>query len=88
MITLLISAWAVIVLCLLAVIAYRGQLTRYEDDQLFLSDNNTIERQQQDEIQRKISRLNPMLRVLGGVCGLLTMGVVGAFAWDAYMHIR
>lgn len=86
--TLLIILWAVMAACLLALLAYRGQLTRYEDDQLFLNDNNLIEQQQQKEIARKIDRINPLVRVVGGACGLLTMGIVGFYVWDAWMRLR
>jgi hypothetical protein len=86
--TILIAIWAVMAVCLLALLAYRGQLTRYEEDQLFLSDNNTHEQQQQQEIVRKVNRLAPAVRLLGGACGLLTMGIVGTYVWDAWTHLR
>jgi hypothetical protein len=86
--TLLITIWAVAAACLLALLAYRGQLTRYEEDQLFLSDNNQHEQQQQQEIVRKINRLTPLVRIVGGACGLLTMGIVGIYVWDAWIHLR
>ncbi len=86
--TVLFTVWAVMAACLLALLAYRGQLTRYEEDQLFLSDNNTHEQQEQQEIIRKVNRLGPAVRILGGACGLLTMGIVGTFVWDAWTHLR
>jgi hypothetical protein len=86
--TLFTIIWAVMAACFLALIAYRGQLTRYEEDQLFLSDNNSHEQIQQQEIVRKVNRIGPAVRILGGLCGLLTMGIVGSFAWDAWTHIR
>jgi hypothetical protein len=86
--TILIAIWAVMAVCFLALLAYRGQLTRYEEDQLFLSDNNSHEQQQQQEIVRKVNRLAPAVRLLGGACGLLTMGIVGTYVWDAWTHLR
>jgi hypothetical protein len=86
--TMLLIVWAVAAACLLALLAYRGQLTRYEEDQLFLSDNNLHEQHQQEEIVRKVNKLAPLVRVIGGVCGLLTMGVVGSYMWEAWTHIR
>ena len=32
--------WAVFAVCLLSLLLYRGTITRYEDDQLFLDDVN------------------------------------------------
>jgi hypothetical protein len=87
-VTIVLILWAVMAACFLALIAYRGQLTRYEEDQLFLSDNNSHEQIEQQEILRKVNRIGPAVRILGGLCGLLTMGIVGSFAWDAWTHIR
>ena len=35
--------WAAFATCFVLLLVYRGNLTRYEEDQLFLSDNNRTE---------------------------------------------
>ena len=35
---ILLTVWAVLTACFLGLLMYRGQLTRYEEEQLFLND--------------------------------------------------
>ncbi len=51
----------VIAACFLALLAYRGQLTRYEEDQLFLNETESNEQREQSEIVRKVNRLQPFV---------------------------
>ena len=53
---MMLIVWAVVAACFLALLAYRGQLTRYEEDQLFLSDAASNEKQLQTEIIRKVNK--------------------------------
>ncbi len=75
--------WGMLATVLLGLLMYRGNLTRYEDDQLFLSDSNQIEHQAQDEIQVKIRKIEPVIRIFGGVTGLITVVIVGFYVYDA-----
>ena len=85
----LLIVWAVLAACFLALIAYRGQLTRYEEDQLFLNENvNQNEHKEQDEIVRKVNRLQPLVRVFGGAAAIMTVGVVGLYVWNAAQSLR
>ena len=36
---ILLIIWAALAVCFIALLMYRGQLTRYEDEQLFLNDS-------------------------------------------------
>ena len=67
---------------------YRGNLTRYEDDQLFLTENNENEHQLQDTIQRRVNSIRPFVHIFGGISGLLTFGIVGIYVWDAWQKIQ
>jgi hypothetical protein len=85
----LIAVWAALAACFLALIAYRGQLTRYEEDQLFLNENsNKHEQEQQTEIVRKVHKLEPIVRVFGGAAALMTVGIVGSFVWQAWQALN
>ena len=75
--------WGMLAAVLLGLLMYRGNLTRYEDDQLFLSDSNQIEHQAQDEIMVKIRKIEPVIRIFGGVTGLITVIIVGFYVYDA-----
>ena len=75
--------WAVLGLVLLGLIMYRGSITRYEEDQLFLDDANQFEHRQQAELLKKVKRIEPMIRIFGGAEGLVTLGIVGFYLMDA-----
>ena len=84
----LLIIWAVIAACFLALLAYRGQLTRYEEDQLFLGDQETNEQQEQNEIVRKVNKIAPVIRVLGFAAAAMTISIVGIFTYDAWQRLR
>jgi hypothetical protein len=80
--------WAIVTLAFLLLIAYRSQITRYEEDQLFLTGGESHEQQEQNEIVRKVQRLAPYVRVLGGAASLVTFGIVGLWAYDAWLRLK
>ncbi len=85
----LLTVWAVLTACFLALLVYRGQLTRYEDEQLFLNDDaRGSEREQQSKIVRRINRIQPLVRVVGTAAGLVTVCAVGLYVWDAWQRIQ
>ena len=87
-IPLLLIIWAAIVACFLGMLAYKGQLTRYEEDQLFLSETVSHEQQLQSEIIRKVNKIQPFVRVFGVASAVMTAGIVGIFTWDAWQHLK
>jgi hypothetical protein len=87
-IPVLLIIWAAIVACFLGLLAYKGQLTRYEEDQLFLSETVSHEQQMQSEIIRKVTKIQPFVRVFGFAAALMTAGIIGIFTYDAWQHLR
>ncbi len=84
----LLFVWAALATCFLGLLLYRGQLTRYEDEQLFLNDANRNGQENKTAIVRKVRRIEPIVRAFGGAAGLVTAGVVGIYVWDAWQHIQ
>lgn len=84
----LLIVWAAIAACFLALLAYRGQLTRYEEDQLFLTDNPSNEQDEQTEIIRKVNKIRPFVNFFGYAAALMTIGIVGIFTYDAWQHLK
>jgi hypothetical protein len=82
-ISVLWIVWAVFAVCLLSLLLYRGTITRYEDDQLFLDDISARQHQENDAIIRKLDKIQPYLKVFTGVTSVLTAAIVGIYAWDA-----
>jgi hypothetical protein len=86
---ILLFVWAALAACFLALLVYRGQLTRYEDEQLFLNDDvNTQEHQAQLDIVRRVNRVTPIVNLFGGAAGLVTASVVGLYVWQAWQRLR
>ena len=78
----LLIVWAAVAACFLALLAYRGQLTRYEEDQLFLADNHSNEQDEQAEIVRKVNKIKPIVNLFGYAAALLTVVAAGlSVAW-------
>lgn len=87
-IPVMLIVWGIIAACFLALLAYRGQLTRYEEDQLFLSESESNEQRQQSEIVRKVNKIQPLIRILGVATAVMTVGIVGIFTYDAWQRLR
>lgn len=84
----LIVIWAILTALFLALLAYNGTVTRYEENQLFLADINANEQQQQDTIVRKINRTLPYIRALGTLSALMTVVIITLYTWDAWQKIQ
>jgi hypothetical protein len=87
-IPVLLIIWAAVVACFLGLLAYKGQLTRYEEDQLFLSETVSHEQQLQAEIIRKVTKVQPFVRVFGVAAAVMTAGIIGVFTYDAWQHLK
>jgi hypothetical protein len=87
-IPIMLIVWAVVAACFLALLAYRGQLTRYEEDQLFLNENESNEQREQSEIVRKVKKIEPLVRLFGVAAAAMTAGIVGIFTYDAWQHLK
>jgi len=79
---ILLMIWGGIAVVLLILLAYRGTLTRYEEDQLFLDDANKHHELEQTAILTKLERIRPFVRLTIGAEALMTVCIVGIFIWD------
>lgn len=86
--SILLIVWAVLVVCFLALLVYRGQLSRYEEEQLFLGDEVTPEQQMQEVILRRLNKIDPIVKIVGGAAGLATAFAVGMYVWDAWRSLQ
>ena len=84
----LLVIWAVIAACFLALLAYRAQLTRYEEDQIFLNETESTEQQEQNEIIRKVKKLSPLVRIFGIATAIMTVCIVGIYTYDAWQRLK
>jgi hypothetical protein len=84
----LIVIWAVLTGLFLALLAYNGTVTRYEENQLFLADINANEQQRQSAIVRRVNRIMPFVRALGTLSAIMTVLIIGIYTWDAWQRIQ
>jgi hypothetical protein len=87
-IPILLIVWAAVTACFLGLLAYKGQLTRYEEDQLFLNDNVSNEQRLQNEIVRKVNQIQPFVRVFGAAAAVATASIIGIFTYDAWLRLQ
>jgi hypothetical protein len=80
-------AWGVVAAVLLILLGYRGTLTRYEEDQIFLDESGSLEAQEQGEIQRKLEKVRPFLVVTVWAIGALTVVILGMYVRDAVRNL-
>jgi hypothetical protein len=79
--------WAGVLAILLILLAYRGTLTRYEEDQLFLDEAEDHQKREQNEILAKVNKIQPFVRIATGATCVLTACIIGIYIWDAVQHM-
>lgn len=80
---LLWMVWAGITVALLALLVYRGTLTRYEEDCLFLDDSSQIQHDEQEKILTRVRKIQPAVRAFAvGAC-TLSAAILGMYVYDA-----
>jgi hypothetical protein len=84
----LIVTWAILTGLFLALLAYNGTISRYEENQLFLDDINPNEKQQQTSIVNRINRILPFIRAAGALSAIMTVVIVAIYTVDAWQKIR
>ncbi|HTZ90488.1 MAG TPA: hypothetical protein VMA71_09105 [Alloacidobacterium sp.] len=80
--------WAVVTTLLLVLLAYRGTLTRYEEDQLFLDPAGGHQQQEQNLIVQKVNRVQPYVRIMTGATCVLSAVIIGVYVWDAISQFK
>jgi hypothetical protein len=77
------SVWGALGLVLLGLILYRAAITRHEEDQIFLEDTTTMLQQEQELIMKRVKPVEHLIRICGGVEGVLTLGILAFYLMDA-----
>ena len=81
--------WTVAVAAFVGLMIYRGQLSRNETDQLFLSENTPeFEREAQESVQRRVRFIQPLCNGVGGVAALLTVTLVGIYVVRLLPYVK
>lgn len=83
---MLLLLWGAVTLMLIVLMIYRSTLVLHEDDQLFLSDSDAQIEKEQVELQKRMNKIQPFVRLLGAASGMLLIVMAGILIWDAYRH--
>ncbi len=84
----LLTLWAVLSACFIALLIYRSQLSRYEDEKLYLNEGEARQQESHRSIVRRINTIQPVVRIIGGAASLVTLCAVGIYVWNAWQSIQ
>lgn len=79
--------WAGVALIMLILLGYRGTLTMHEEDQLFLSNNGTLEEQEQNALLLRVQKITPWVRLAIGATCVMSGIIIGYYVWDAMRNL-
>jgi hypothetical protein len=83
---MLMGAWGVVTVALIALVIYRTTLSTKEDDQIFLNPSEQIHYQEQQEIISKLSRLTGPIIGLAVASGALLLGSAGVWIYRGFKN--
>jgi hypothetical protein len=84
----LLIVWGGLTVILIVLLIYRSTLTMQEDDQLFLDESESHMAREQMEIMAKVDKINPLVKVLGAVSGLMFLVIAGLFIYQGLNQVQ
>jgi hypothetical protein len=82
------GVWGLIVAFAAALFIYRSQLTKDEEDQIFLDDSFSHEQAAQAAIIAKVNKIQPLLRVALVLVSVATLFVIGYYIVDVMNQFK
>ena len=76
------AIWSVLVAITAALFVYRSNLTKDEEDQLFLDESFDHEKNAQAAIVAKVNKIQPYLRIALTLAGVATLIVIAYYIVD------
>jgi hypothetical protein len=80
------SIWGFLVVVLAALYIYRNSLTRDEDDQIYLDEAFSHEKEAQEAIVAKVNKVEPLVRVSTWLVAVSTVFVIVYYVVDVARH--
>lgn len=71
-----------LLLTLTILMIYRNTLEMHEDDQLFLGAAESHMAQEQEELQKKMGKIEPMVRWVGAASAAVLLTIVGMWLYS------
>jgi hypothetical protein len=78
---IMLTLLGVLLFVLTILVIYRNTLEMHEDDQLFLDAAESHMAKEQEDLQRKMSRIEPMVRWVGAASGALLLAIIGLWLY-------
>lgn len=75
--------WAGLTTLLLVLLLYRSNLTRYEEDQIFLDEASEHQNKEQQALLKKVNRITPVVKIVMVSTCVMTAAILGFYVWDA-----
>jgi hypothetical protein len=82
------TVWSALVLVMAALYIYRSNLTRDEEDQLFLDESFDHEKMAQAAIVARVSKVEPLIRVSQWLVIAMTVVVLAYYVRDILAHLN
>lgn len=82
------AVWGLFVLFTAAIYIYRSNLTRDEEDQIFLDDSFDHEKAAQAAIIAKVNKVQPLLRLGLWLVGIASLVVVVYYVIDIFNQFK
>lgn len=82
------SVWGFLVLVMAALLMYRSRLTRDEEDQIFLDDSFSHEKNAQAAIMARLEKFQPVVKGSEIVVIVATLFVAGYYIMDVVNQFR
>jgi cell division septal protein FtsQ len=79
---MLLIIWGVLTVVLILLLIYRSTLSMHQDEQLFLDDSSKNLREEQEQVQARMKRVTPWVRVLGAASAVLILVIAGMAVWQ------
>jgi hypothetical protein len=80
--------WSLLVLVMAGLYIYRSNLTKDEEDQIFLDDSFDHERNAQAAIVAKVGKVEPILKIAYWLVAAMTVVVIAYYVWDILVHLN
>ncbi|HUR36821.1 MAG TPA: hypothetical protein VM009_03325 [Terriglobales bacterium] len=71
----------VLLAMLTVLMIYRNTLEMHEDDQLFLAEGESQMAKDQEELQRRMGKIEPMVRWVGAASGAVLLAIAGMWLY-------
>ena len=78
---MLLICLGVLLAILVVLLIYRSTLEMHEDDQLFLAEGESQMAKDQAELQRTLGKVEPAVRWLGALSGVILLAIVGMWIY-------